>query len=980
MKKALISLLIALMCVGGIFAHGADDRIVSTSDFSYVTFTKVEKRATIEFDVNANTVSDGIIGITADNINPSAWGDYAICFRIRKGGFFDANDGSSWGYENNVTYTAGQTYHVVIDADITNQIYNAFVMVDGEKVAVAKNYAFRTNAQSLSKIMARGGSGVAAGLYYIENITFTQGEGQFETLELPNFFMDNMVLQRGEKHVIYGKSNAEKVYVTLTDGKTTSMGEAKTANGKFEVKIDPVPASLEPYKMTVSTKDNQVVIDKVFVGDVFFLAGQSNMAQTYWHQKNEQLGDGVTTSNMPALVDDERIKYVTLSQTASDSESFDVPFLNGTGWQPLNSSTNKNLSYIGMFFAQDRLADEPDVPIGLISVAWRGTAINRWIRKSDDNKSENYTPSSGNIYNNHVAPFVKYPVSAIMWYQGESDSKNYFWYEEAFQTMIKDYRRQWGKDELPFFFVQLARYSKDDYQYQRQSQMKALSLKNTGMAVILDTDKGTQANIHPLGKEEVAERLYLLARKYVYGEDIVAQGPVYESSYIKENEITVSFREDTIGSGLCIKNTYGKTNSELCEFEIAGRDGKFVKANARINSDNTISIWAEGVNNPVCARYAFSRVPENPNLFNKDGLPASPFTTDERMFSAASFFSKHTEEIDNGKVQKAEFVLVPEKDNINGVISFTGRRNRITGWGSCGVTIRFQEDGYFGYIDGSGFITSNIAYSKGKKYRVTIICDFEKKTYSAIINGTVMCEGAAFRDGALGMNNMGRFLVRGGDGSAAREFYAESFPVIEECGDNSFVRAKKDGEEVIFALNLKDNIRIAHFENESLIKVNEVKGEGNVTVAKMPEGDNRIFAWDENIQPKDGSNRLSPVEIEVSAQSQEENKKEHISDGDLATRWAGEGDVQTVTLDYGRKDNISSVAIAFWSPFDRMAYYKIEVSDDKESWETVFDGKSTGQVWEVRKVDKDARFVRLTGRGTSANEKWLSINEIMAFN
>ncbi|MBR5536187.1 MAG: discoidin domain-containing protein, partial [Clostridia bacterium] len=739
-----------------------------------------------------------------------------------------------------------------------------------------------------------------------------------------------------------------------------------------------LPASLEPYKLTVYTEEMQVVVNKVFVGDVFVLAGQSNMEQTYKNY-TEQLGNGVTMEAMPAQVEDERIKYLTLATTSSASESFDVPFLNNTGWQPLNSSTNKRLSHIGMFFAQDRLEDEPDVPIGLLNVAWGGTRIDAWIRKSDDNKTENYTPSNGKIYNNHIAPFTNYPVSAILWYQGESDSKNYFWYGEAFEAMVKDYRKLWEKEDLPFLYVQLARYTKDDYQYMRDVQLKGLKIDNTGMAVILDTDQGTQANIHPLGKPEVAERLYLLARKYVYGEDIVAQGPIYENSRIEGNEIIISFKEDTIGDGLCIKNTYGQTSSGLCEFEIAGRDGNFVKANAKINPDNTITIWADGVNNPEYARYAFSRVPENPNLFNENGLPASPFTTDERVFSAAMFFSKHTEEVDNGKVQKAEFVLVPEKDNINGVISFTGRRNRITGWGSCGVTIRFQEDGYFGYIDGSGFITSNIAYSKEKKYRVTIICDFEKKTYSAIINGTVMCEGAAFRDGALSMNNMGRFLVRGGEGSEAREFYAEAFPEIEECDENTIVRGV-NGEEVIFGLKLENGVRVANYVDDTLVKAVDVVPTGGVTIQKMPQGENKVFFWDGAMVPCEGANILKPDLVTVSSEPEEENKGVNATDGNLSTKWAGYGKNQVITLDYSVEQHIDSVQIAFMAPETRMAYYNLGVSCDGENWETVFDGKSTGQVVETRKVGKDARYIRLSGRGTTVNENWLSINEMTAFN
>ncbi|MBQ7876509.1 MAG: hypothetical protein IJ316_04385 [Clostridia bacterium] len=842
MKRIIMIILVMAMIIGNIPTLAASDRMVSTADFSYKSFTATTGRVKITFDINANTVSDGIVGIASSTVVPKNYSDYAICFRIRAGGFFDSNNGSDFVKEENVSYTKNTTYRVEIEADTTQQVYNAYVYINGEKKMIADNYKFRASSNDLGKITARGGGGVSAGLYYIENIAFEHVEGQFETFSLPNFFCENMVLQRNVPHVIYGRGTGE-ITVTLTDGENTSKTTVDAVDGLFEAMLSPLPASLTPYTLTVSAKDKTQTIENVFVGDVFMLAGQSNMAQNYEHQTTEQLGDGVTTSNMPQLITDDRIKFFKLSRTPASAETFDIPF-ETDGWQPLTASTNKKLSYIGMYFAKERLSEEPNVPIGLMNTAWRGTTINRWMRKSDDNKTLNFTPSNGDIYNNHVAPLTKYPISAILWYQGESDSKNPVMYEEAFKTLITDYRNLWNDEDLPFLFVQLARYGKDNYAPLRDAQMKALELTNTGMAVILDTDKGTYNNIHPLGKEIVAQRLYLLAKEYVYGEDVVSSGPIFESATVNGNEIVITFKEETIGDGLCITNTYNNTNTELCEFEIADEKGEFVPAKAVINSDNTISVSKEGMDNPAYVRYAYSKVPSNPNLFNKNGLPASPFTTDTRIFSTASFMSRGIE-AEKSNVQTLSFKVTPMIEALNGVMGFTANENSVTAWNNCGITLRFNKNGYFEYINGSNFETSSLKYEKGKTYVVTVIADFTDNTYALIADGEVLCEKAAFRTGSLSMDNIGRFMIRGGDGEAAGEFFVEDVQVIAN-EENTIINVVKNGENIMFVISPTGSFYAADYDDEILKKAVKVTGKGVEAVSIDAD---KIFFWDENLKP-----------------------------------------------------------------------------------------------------------------------------------
>ncbi len=846
MNKVLSLLITLTLLLPTVSARAAETAIISTADFSYHTFTTLTNRALISFSLTANTVSDGVIGITSSTKTPSNYSDYAICFRIRAGAFFDANNGSDFSFAESMSYEKDKTYSVLIDADITNQVYNAYVTSpSGEKCKIANCYAFRTPVSDLGRITVRGGGGVKAGLYSISALTAVQGEGELEILTLPNFYAENMVLQRGKPHLVFGKANGS-VSVRLEKGSLVSETTVNSENGAFRAYLEPLPASLEPYTLTVSTPDKTQVINSVYIGDVFLLAGQSNMAQNYNYQTTEQLGGGVTSSNLPALISDERIKHFTVNTTAGSSPTFDIPFKNGS-WQPLTADNNKTLSYIGMFFAEERLQDEPDVPVGLISAAWNGTSINRWMRNSSDNKTLNYTPSNGDIFNTHIAPIASYPLSAILWYQGESDASNPVAYAEAFPQLIRDWRSLWGDESLPFLFVQLARYSSQNYAPQREAQKEALSEENVGMAVILDTDKGTYNNIHPLGKEAVAHRLKLLADKYVCGKDVTAEGPLFESAEIADGSITVSFKSDTIGGGLVISNTYSNTSASLCEFEIASSNGQFVGAEAVINSDNTITVSSPLVPEPAYVRYAYSAVPENPNLFNADGLPASPFTTDTRLHSAAAFLTR-AYDVESSSVQIASFDWIPFKDNIDGVVGLTAKENSVSAWSNCGISIRFGTNGYIEYRDGAAYKTSSMAYGAGEKYKVNIIADFTDKTYSLVIDGSVVCEKAAFRTDALAMADAGRLLVRGGDGAPEDQFAVSDYSIVSAAPE-TYLSA--DNGSVFFAVSPKCSVYAAAYSADTLIKAAVSKPRDGVIILKLPQSEKtKLFFWGDNLSPQ----------------------------------------------------------------------------------------------------------------------------------
>ncbi|MBN2012179.1 9-O-acetylesterase [candidate division KSB1 bacterium] len=228
------------------------------------------------------------------------------------------------------------------------------------------------------------------------------------------------------------------------------------------------------------------------------------------------------------------------------------------------------------------------------------------------------------LYNGMIAPLIPYAIRGAIWYQGESNAERAYQYQTLFPNMINDWRLHWGQGEFPFLFVQLANYKAnspepvdDSWAELREAQNMALALPNTGEAVTIDI--GDADDIHPRNKQEVGRRLALNARKLVYGEDIVRSGPIYEGMSIEGNNVRITFKNT--GSGLMTKG-----NEKLTGFAIAGADKVFKWANAEIDG-NTVVLHHPDIEQPVAVRYAWQSNPTC-NLYNKEGLPASPFRTD----------------------------------------------------------------------------------------------------------------------------------------------------------------------------------------------------------------------------------------------------------------------------------------------------------------------------------------------------------------
>ena len=231
------------------------------------------------------------------------------------------------------------------------------------------------------------------------------------------------------------------------------------------------------------------------------------------------------------------------------------------------------------------------------------------------------------LYNAMIAPLTNYSIKGILWYQGESNPYNAHEYTQLLPALIKDWRSKWKQGDIPFVYVQLpgfmdVNYLPEESQWSvlREAQLRTLSVPNTGMAVTIDL--GEWNDVHPLNKKDVGFRSALAAEKVAYGENnLVYSGPIYETYKIEGNKIVITF--NNVGSGLTIND-----DEDLREFAIAGADKKFVWANAKI-SGNKVVVWNDDVPDPKYVRYAWSDNPRGANLYNKEGLPASPFQTNK---------------------------------------------------------------------------------------------------------------------------------------------------------------------------------------------------------------------------------------------------------------------------------------------------------------------------------------------------------------
>lgn len=412
-------------------------------------------------------------------------------------------------------------------------------------------------------------------------------------VKLPAVVGSHMVLQRDRPLPIWGWADpGEEVTVTLDTQKATAKADDK---GRWKVTLEPVQADGKPHTMTVAGK-NKIVLEDVLIGEVWIGSGQSNMQ---WSINQSQGTKEHTAAADKPLI---RLFNVPLVQNGTPAE--DVK----TSWAVCSPKTIGSFSAVLYHFGA-RLQKELNVPIGLINSSWGGSRIEPWIVEEK---------SSGGMYNGMIAPLYPFALRGVTWYQGESNVGEGMKYRDKMESLIKGWRRVWGA-ELPFYHVQIAPFSgygPGSLPPLWEAQVASLKIPGTGMVVCTDLVDNV-ADIHPGNKQPYGDRLALWALAKDYGKkDLVHSGPLYKSMKVEGAKIRISFTH--VGGGLQVRG--GKA---LSEFEIAGKDGKFVAAEATIDG-NTVVVQAQGVSEPTQVRFGW-RNTANPNLINKEGLPASPF-------------------------------------------------------------------------------------------------------------------------------------------------------------------------------------------------------------------------------------------------------------------------------------------------------------------------------------------------------------------
>ncbi|WP_162054862.1 sialate O-acetylesterase [Pontibacter pamirensis] len=435
---------------------------------------------------------------------------------------------------------------------------------------------------------------------------------------VPAIFSDHMVLQQNAEIIIWGSAKSGEE-VTVTGSWDNKPVKTKASNlAKWSVKLK-TPAAGGPYTVTIKGY-NTIVINDVLTGEVWLASGQSNME---WSAAAgiDRAEQEIPKANYP------EIRFFSVAHQTADGPQLD---LKGQ-WVVSTPETMKHFSAIGYFFGRE-LHQELNVPVGVINSSWGGTPGEVWVnpeviagdpvlaKAAAQQKEVEYGPTQpGKAYHAMIAPLIPYRIAGALWYQGESNTATPEAYATLLPALINNWRSEWGH-EFPFYFVQIAPY-KDYGPYAgallRDSQRKSLKTPNTGMVVV--SDIGNNDDIHPRNKLDVGKRLANLALNKTYGKtERPASGPLFRDMKVEGRKVRLFF--DYADNGLVSK---GKA---LTNFEIAGEDQNFVKADARIEG-NTVVVQAKSVKNPVAVRYEWSNTVD-PNLYNKAGLPASSFRTD----------------------------------------------------------------------------------------------------------------------------------------------------------------------------------------------------------------------------------------------------------------------------------------------------------------------------------------------------------------
>ena len=498
-------------------------------------------------------------------------------------------------------------------------------------------------------------------------------------VRLPHVFGDHMVLQREMPIPVWGWADpGEEVTVSLGDDNTATTKAC--ADGAWRVDLAEMEAG-GPYELTVAG-NNTITMTDVLVGEVWLGSGQSNMQ---WN-----VASSVNGPQEVAAADHPNIRLLLVPTVLSGVPQRDV----NVSWQKCSPATVPPFSAVLYFFGRD-LQKELDVPVGLIATSWGGSPIEAWtpgvgydgvdelagyaqyvrethrayvnaLAKALGEESEVSAAAkkalqdnplmpdlpvplqhplaawgrTGSMYNAMVHPLIPFAARGAIWYQGESNVHDGMLYAHKMRALVEGWREMWGQDKFSFYWAQLAPFNygvskhADPLPSIWEAQTAAMTLiPDSGMAVL--TDIGNMGDIHPRNKQDVGKRLALWALAKDYGKDVVYSGPTFDSFTVDEGKVRVRF--DHVGGGL--RSRDGK---DLTWFEVLD-DDKVLPAQAIIDGD-TVLVWNDDMPNPIGVRFACNQLAE-PNLQNKEGLPACPFRTmcSAPQISAPSLFVESTE-------------------------------------------------------------------------------------------------------------------------------------------------------------------------------------------------------------------------------------------------------------------------------------------------------------------------------------------------
>ena len=476
--------------------------------------------------------------------------------------------------------------------------------------------------------------------FLLWGVAVSRGQLRAADFSLNSLFSDHMVLQRNQPIRIFGTgADNSEVVVKLAD----QEGRSTVRDGTWEVKLPAMTAG-GPHTIDVEGPQKLTLSD-VMIGDVWVGSGQSNMGMA--------LKGMPEYARAPQSFGNPSVRVFKAKVAPAETPQREIQRVKTKitdGWRMADPASSGEISAVGYYFA-NAVQRELGVTIGFIHSAQGATSVEAWL---DDKALHEVLPNSKRLdvltnpknpsvfYNGMIAPLQRFPVKGIIWYQGESGGHDPAPYQALFSKLIVRWREQWGLGDIPFYWVQLASFqfstdkSGEAWAWVREAQDKCRVLPNTGMAVALDL--GELGDIHPKQKREVGERLAKVAL-HGDGKSVAAEGPRYKKAEFANGQAVIHFsRAEGLEARAVVMNRKPKLDpgadpeafrapaGELLGFQVAGSDGAFVEAKAVVKGA-TVVVSSPQVKQPISVRYAWKNF-ALANLYNKDGLPAEPFRTD----------------------------------------------------------------------------------------------------------------------------------------------------------------------------------------------------------------------------------------------------------------------------------------------------------------------------------------------------------------